>query len=466
MNDTAKLGATAAIARFVSELSSNDIPVDAIEKAKMVIADSFACILSGVGSELAPTMLAYLDEAPGGTVPVLGTSRCATPQLAALVTGTFAAALDYDDLMTPVHPSAVVVTALCCALGNRPVSGRRFIEAYIVGIEIGAKVAQAIGRGHSGRGFHATATLCGFSSFAAIAYLKGLPAEQIELGLGVVATNSGGLLCSLGTMAKPFHSGLAARLAVDAEALTRLGFTASPIAIEAERGFFAAYGDEGSNASLIEGSLGKPWAVIDPGATLKRFPSCIAGHRAMAAVIDLKKQGATAQNVESVDVAVAPGALQPLMYPNPKTGLESKFSMQYAVAAAFLSDALGIATFETDATQRFSVRDLMARIHAWEDPQQAVEDPVSANLSWGYRGYARVTVRLKDGRVLEKQVDVPPGHPSNPLDWQDIENKMHDCAASAGLPVHETERALSALRTLETLSDMSGLIDAMTGVKR
>ncbi|SDN41256.1 MmgE/PrpD family protein [Ensifer sp. YR511] len=465
MNERTGIGATAAIARFVSTLRSEDFPREAVERAKMIVADSFACILSGAGSEVAPTMLAYIDEAPGGAVPILGTTRRATPQLAALVNGTFAAALDYDDLMTPVHPSAVVVTALCSELGGGTVSGKRFLEAYIVGIEVGAKIASAIGRGHSGRGFHATATLCGFSSFAAIAYLKALSATQIEHGLGIVATNSGGLLCSLGTMAKPFHSGLAARLAVDAEALTRLGFTASPVALEAERGFFAAYGDENSDANLIEASLGRPWAVIDPGATLKRFPSCIAGHRAMAAVLDLKKLGATAGNVENIEVAVAPGALQPLMYPKPETGLQSKFSMQYAVAAALVDDRVGIVTFETDATQREAVKDVMSRIHAWEDPQQAVEDPVSANLSWGYRGYARVTATLKDGRVLRQRIDVPPGHPSNPLDWSDLGDKMRDCAASVGLPPEKAALAFEALRELDTLPDVNAVIDHLVKVE-
>lgn len=79
----------------------------------------------------------------------------------------------------------------------------------------------------------------------------------------------------------------------------------------------------------------------------------------------ISKQGATVDTLESIDVAVVPGALQPIMYPEPKTGLEANFSMPYAVAAAFVDERIGIETFETDATQRSSVKKIIERVHAW-----------------------------------------------------------------------------------------------------
>jgi len=449
--------ATAAIADFVA--ARPDVPQPVRDAALRVIFDSFACILSGAGSEVAPPMRAYLaQEEGGGNVAVLGTELRATPQKAAFLNGTFGAALDYDDLLSPTHPSAVVVAALCSACSD-DVSGPDFIDAYAVGIEVGSKIAKALGKGHSARGFHATATLSGFSAFAALAHLTRLDAAQVRAGLGFVATRAGGMMCNLGTMAKPAHSGFAAQLAVQAMQLARAGVTVSPVSLEAKRGFFAIYGDESSDPAAVAGQLGRSWALLDPGPTLKRFPSCIAGHRAMAAVLELRQQGLTAENMVSMAVTVAPEALQPLMYPRPATGLEAKFSMPYAMAAALVDDRIGIATFETPAATRPELQPVMDRIDAQEDPQQAVEDPVSAALSWGFRGYARVTATLADGRVIRSRVDVPPGHPKTPLSWDDLKDKFADCAQSAGLTT--TSQAIDLLEGFGTARTVMPALLAM-----
>lgn len=453
--------ATAAVAGFIAGTPADVIPAAAIEPAKKVIADSFAAILSGVNSELGEPMRAYLADTPAGASRVLGTARSAPPALAAFVNGTYAAALDYDDLMTPMHPSAVIVAALCAAVGGARVSGRQFIEAYIIGLEVGARIADALTRDHSNRGFHATATLAAFSAYAGVARLKGSSAAQIANGLGLVATTAGGLLCNLGTMAKPMHSGIAAQRAINAEHMTRCGFTASPVVLETTNGFFAAYGGARSSAAAVAGLLGRPWAVLDPGSTLKRFAAAIVAHRPMAAVLELKRQGLTADNLASLDCAVAPTTLQPMMYPDPKTGFESKFSVPYAIAAALLDERIGIASFETPAVQRPAVRELLARIRAWEDPKQDAEDPVSARLSWGYRGYVRVTATLKDGRTLSSRVDLPPGHPGSPLSWADLQDKMLDCGASAGFSDAELTPVFAQLRALEECAGVDALLAAL-----
>lgn len=446
---------TAQIAEYIA--SRPTVPDEARAQALRVIVDSFACILSGAGSEVAPPMRAYLAQEEGaGTIPVLGTDLFATPQKAAFLNGTFGAALDYDDLLSPTHPSAVVVAALSSV--GAAASGQDFIDAYAIGIEVGGKINAALGKGHSARGFHATATLSGFAAFAALAHLLRLDAGQIGLGLGIVATRAGGMMCQLGTMAKPMHSGFAAQLAVQAVQLVRAGVTVSPVSLEAKRGFFAIYGDETSNPNLIFPALGNPWTLLQPGSTLKKFPSCIAGHRAMAAVLDLRKQGLTVETMASMHVTVAPEALQPLMYSRPTTGLEGKFSMPYAMAVALADDRIGIRTFETAAVTRPEIAAIMDRITAEEDPQQVIEDPVSAALSWGFRGYARVTARTTDGREMIARVDLPPGHPKTPLGWDEIGDKFHDCAASAGFARAPAQGMLDLLMTLSQAEDVRQLL--------
>jgi len=451
-------GPTALIAEYIA--SRPAVPDEVRAQSLRVVMDSFACILSGAGSEVAPPMRAYLaQDEHSGPIPVLGTELFASPQKAAFLNGTFGAALDYDDLLSPTHPSAVVVAALS-SVGSHS-SGRDFIDAYAIGIEVGGKINAALGNGHSARGFHATATLSGFAAFAALAHLLRLNADQIQLGLGIVATRAGGMMCQLGTMAKPMHSGFAAQLAVQAVQLVRAGVTVSPVALEAKRGFFAIYGDDTSDPTAVVPALGNPWTILSPGSTLKRFPSCIAGHRAMAAVLALREQGLTVENMTSMHVTVAPEALQPLMYPRPKTGLEGKFSMPYAMAVALADDHIGIATFETPAVIRPHIATILDRITAVEDPQQMVEDPVSASLSWGFRGYARVTAKLADGRTLIARVDLPPGHPKTPLSWEELNDKLRDCAASAGFASERAQGVFERLMALAEAQDMTELLSLM-----
>src|SRR5262245_9168612 len=156
------MGATEAIATFLAATSARDFPAAAEDKAKRAIADTFAVILAGAGSEEAEPLLRYAGAgAERGPVAILGTGASAAPETAALVNGTLGHALDYDDVlsMMPAHPSAVILAAVLASLDGRAVTGREFIESYVLGVEVGAKIALGITMGHYHRGFHATGTL-------------------------------------------------------------------------------------------------------------------------------------------------------------------------------------------------------------------------------------------------------------------------------------------------------------------
>ena len=130
-------GLTETLARFIHEKNLSDVPAVACEKAKKVIADTFAVILAGAGSELAEPLLRYVERSgETGDTPIFGTARSATPEAAALVNGAFGHALDFDDVlsMMPAHPSAVILPALCAILGGRRTSVASLIEAYAFGI--------------------------------------------------------------------------------------------------------------------------------------------------------------------------------------------------------------------------------------------------------------------------------------------------------------------------------------------
>ncbi|MGH8665954.1 MAG: MmgE/PrpD family protein, partial [Burkholderiales bacterium] len=285
-------GLTECIARFVADSGAQNFPAEATEKAKKVIADTFACIIAGAGSETAQPLLRYVERAGGtGDRPILGTRVRTSGELAAMVNGTFGHSLDFDDVLTmmPGHPSSIVLSALLARPAPGKTSGRQLIEAYVIGIEVGAKIGLGITNGHYNRGFHGTGTLGIFSATAALAKLHRLDAETIRTVLGIASSMASGVRRNFGTMTKPLHTGWAARNAVIAVELARCGFTAAPDTLEAKSGFFAAYGAERSDPNVPCDALGHPYAIVDPGIGLKRFPCYNGAQRAMHGVLQLRR---------------------------------------------------------------------------------------------------------------------------------------------------------------------------------
>jgi 2-methylcitrate dehydratase PrpD len=452
-------GLTETLARFIHEKSLRDLPEGAVEKAKRVIADTLAVILAGAGSELAGPLLRYAElSGEKGTSPVFGTTRTSAPEIAALVNGAFGHALDFDDVlsMMPAHPSAVILPALCASLDGEPVSGAKLIEAYALGIEVGGKIGLGITVAHYHRGFHGTGTLGIFSALGALAKLQRLDIGTTRTAFGIASSMASGLQRNFGTMTKPLHTGWAARSALAAIRLAACGYTAAPDVLEAKAGFFAAYGGEHSDPAVTAASLGNPWVLVDPGIALKKFPCCYASHRGMDGVLELKRRHTfSAGDVEKLTCLMPPGGMRALIYPRPVTGLEGKFSLEYALAAGLIDGSYGLWTFTDEAVQRPEVASMLARVLAKEDPRCAGSDPLFESRSPGSRGFVEVEIALKNGIRDAVRIDHPPGHPSRELAWDDIHAKFMDCAAHARLPADRARRAFDLIRTLEKLDDVA-----------
>lgn len=454
-------GLTESLARFIDGKGLGDLPEGAVDKAKKALADTFAVILAGAGSEVAPPMLRYAASCGEGASPILGTSHTTTPEIAALVNGTFGHALDFDDVlsMMPAHPSAVILPALCASLGNEPASGARLIEAYALGIEVGGKIGLGITVGHYHRGFHGTGTLGIFSALGALVKLNHLDVETARTAFGIAASLASGVQRNFGTMTKPLHTGWAARSALAAVRLASSGFTAAPDALEAKAGFFAAYGVEESNPEATAAALGKPWVLVDPGLALKKFPCCYASHRAMEAVLDLKRRhGFSADEVEKLICRMPPGGMRALIHPRPTTGLQAKFSLEYAIAAGAADGDYRLWTFTDEAVQRPETARMLEKVVAREDPRCAGDDALIETRSPGSRGFVEVELVLKNGTRDSVRIDRPPGHPARELSWDDIHAKFGDCAAHAGLPSERWERAFDRVRNLEKVGDVAALL--------
>jgi 2-methylcitrate dehydratase PrpD len=452
---------SAGLADFIRDTDTKDAGPEAVELAKRVIADTIAVILSGAGSDVALPMLAHIARMGSGNVPLLGTPASASAPAAALVGGTFGAALDFDDVlsMMPGHPAAVIMPALIAQCYDDPLAGADFIDAYIVGLEVGAKFSQGVGIRHYQRGFHATGTVAIFCAVGALARRFGLSADQTRMALSLAASTASGIQANFGTMTKPFHSGWAAQSAVIAVDLVRAGFTASLSALEDKGGYLSAYGTEESDAGKVLPLLGQPWTIVSPGIALKKFPTCYATHRAIDGVAEIECQvGPLLPQLAKLTCRVAPGALLPLRFHRPKTGLEGKFSMPYGLAVAMLDRELTIASFEDPAVTRPEIWALYDKIEVVEDEACGAEDPDYHKKSAGTRGFVLVEAELADGHSVSRRVDIAPGHPTRPLTWHDLNRKFLDCARSCEVDAGAAQDAFDALRRLDEVPDVAAVL--------
>ncbi|MEO7727345.1 MAG: MmgE/PrpD family protein [Burkholderiales bacterium] len=454
------MGATATIAKFIAGTTTRDFSPDAVEKAKQAIADTFAVIIAGAGSEVAEPLRKYLGAAHApGTVPILGTNMTAAPETAALINGTYGHALDYDDVLSlmPAHPSAVIIAALLASINGKRVSGAAFIEAYVVGVEVGGNLGRGMTNGHYQRGFHATGTLAMFSGLAALAKLHGLDSTTIQQAFGIASSMSSGLRRNFGTMTKPLHTGIAARSALTAHNLAASGFTAAPDVLEAKAGFFSSYGVAESDPAVAVKALGRPFIVADPGLALKKFPCCYASHRAIDGLLALRTTlGGDASSIEKIVCRMPPGGMHVLTYPRPTTGLEGKFSLHYPLAAAALDGKCTLWTFTDEAVRRKEIATLYGRIDATESPACRGDDPLFETLSSGSKGFVEVELHLRNGKSDKIRIDRPPGAPERALSWDDLREKFADCARHSGsIAEKAAHAAFDTIRRLEKVDDIT-----------
>jgi 2-methylcitrate dehydratase PrpD len=454
------MGATREIAAWVAGASLQAMPAEVVERARAGIVDTIGVILAGTGEPVTRIAAGLVAEDGGAPVAAqLGTSLRTTAESAALLNGISGHALDYDDVSAALtgHPSVVVVPAALAATELTGASGAAFLRAYVVGVEVMAKLGRAIGPAHYRTGWHATSTLGTLGAAAAASSVLGLDAERTAHALAIAASESSGSRRNFGTMTKPYHAGHAARCGVAAARLAARGMTADPTAIEAPLGLFAliSYGE--GRPEAIAPALGRPYDLADGGLSVKKYPCCFATHRAADAVLDLRAEhGLTdPDQVEAVRVTVPAGGVAPLIHDRPATGLEAKFSMQYVLAAALLDGRIGLDAFEDAAVRRPEAQALLARVAVREDPG------IAGGFNPIEEGHVDVELRLRAGATLTRRVAHPRGSPADPLRPEELAAKFRDCA-DAALEPEQADAALARLLRVELEPDVRGLVASLT----
>jgi 2-methylcitrate dehydratase PrpD len=337
------------------------------------------------------------------------------------------------------------------------VSGKELMLAYHLGVEVECKIAEAISPRHYQDGFHSTGTCGPFGSAAASAKLLRLDLSKTLNVFGLAASQSGGLRENFGTMTKPFQAGRAAESGLESAELVALGWSAAEQILEADRGFFRAFGGS-YDPPAIMGRLGTPWTFVSPGISLKPYPSGSLTHPAMTELARLiETNNIQADQVERVDVGANHNMTTTLLYHRPKTGLEAKFSMEFCMAILLLDRKAGLGEFADKVVQRADVQEMIRRVNFYVDPEAE-----SA-------GYDKMTsllkIHLKGARVIAGRADFGKGSPLNPMSFEEVAGKFRGCAEFADWPRDKTEKIIAYVCALDSVPDVSTLSPLLSAEK-
>jgi 2-methylcitrate dehydratase PrpD len=245
---------------------------------------------------------------------------------------------------------------------------------------------------------------------AACARLLGLNTQQTTMALGIAASQPVGLREQFGTMTKPFHPGGAARAGLLSALMAKHGYTASPRALEAPRGFAQVVSTKCAwNEATDE--LGQRFEISFN--TYKPFACGIVIHPSIDACVQLREQGIRAEDVERIELKVHSLVLELTGKKEPADGLQGKFSVYHGCAVGLMFGKAGEHEYDDAVVTHPDVVALRRKVQA------TVDDGID-------EASADVTAVLKDGRRVHVFVEHAIGSLQRPLSDAALAAKFSD----------------------------------------
>lgn len=438
------------IAERVRALCYEDLPPEAIYWAKVGILDTTGVTIKGgrdPSTRIVDKLLA--KNSPGSSV-LFGLDRRVGALDAARINGVASHALDFDDCNNTLggHPSAPILPGLYALADESGASGRDFITAYVAGFETECKISLGVNLYQYLKGWHPTATIGIFGAAAACGHLLKLSASQIATALSIAASMAAGVKSNLGTMTKPLHVGQCAHNGLFAALLAKEGFTASDTAFEGKQGYFDCFNGEGNfDMAKILPQWGDPFDIIKPGVGIKQYPCCASTHPAIDCMLGLiKTHDLKPADVEKIESYTHPRRLAHTNRPQPKSSVDAKFSVQYAVSRALVERKILAEYYDGDTYLDPAVQAVMKKVHA--APYTTAQFPADNHFG------AEVRVTVTGGKVLSMKVDQPLGRTSSaPLPPELLRAKFENCIKGI---VHDAniEPLYACIQAFENLPDV------------
>jgi 2-methylcitrate dehydratase PrpD len=435
---------TQLLAEFVATHPSRGWSDAVDHEAHRTFLNWLGCAVGAAQHEAADAALAavaMLQPAPQATV--LGRKDRVDMASAALINGITSHTFDFDDthLKTIIHPAGPVASALLALAEHTGSSGRELLDALVLGIDVSCRVGNMMYPEHYDRGWHITGSTGMLGAAAACARLLRLDAQQTQMALGIAASQPVGMREQFGTMTKPFHPGGAARAGLMSALLASHGYTASPKALEAPRGFAQTVSTK-NDWTQVTGELGQRFEISFN--SYKPFACGIVIHPSIDACVQLRQQGVRREQVERIELKVHSLVLELTGKKEPADGLQAKFSVYHGCAAGLTFGRAAEGEFSDAVVNRPDMVALRRKVVA------TVDDSID-------EASVDVTAVLTDGRRVHVFVKHAIGSIENPMTDALLEGKFHGLADPI-LGAAATGKLIAACWELGEAKDVRGLV--------
>ncbi|MCE3271314.1 MAG: 2-methylcitrate dehydratase-like protein [Ramlibacter sp.] len=417
---------------------------DAVDhEAHRTFLNWLGCAVGAAKHEAADAALAAVNELqPAPQATVAGRSERVDMASAALVNGITSHTFDFDDthLKTIIHPAGPVASALLALAEHKGMGGRDVVDALVLGIDVACRLGNLVYPEHYDRGWHITGTTGMLGAAAGCARLLKLDADRTQMALGIAASQPVGLREQFGTMTKPFHPGGAARAGLMSALLAAKGFTASPRALEAPRGWAQVVSTKTAwNEATDE--LGQRFEISFN--SYKPFACGIVIHPSIDAAAQLRAQGVRPEQVERIELRVHSLVLELTGKKEPADGMQGKFSVYHGVAAGLMFGRAGEDEYHDDIVTRADMVALRRKVVA------TVDDSID-------EASADVTAVLTDGRKVHVFVEHTIGSLQNPMTDAMLEGKFTQLAEPV-IGAAKTKQLIQACWGLGKAKDLRAL---------
>ena len=442
------------IVDHIAETQLDDLDVQTIDACKKLILDTLGVAFPGrqaPGSREVVDLVSSWQTVRGASVLLSGTK--ATPPQAALANSTIMHAMDFDDTLdaSALHTFVNVLPAALAAAETRGnVSGKEFITALVLGVDVICRISLAINHPLS---WIRTATCGGFGAAATAAKILGLDREQISNTLGIVYGQTSGNAQGLieGCLIKRIQPGFAASAGVLSAFLADKGITGSRRFLTGPYGYYKLYEQGGFDPAAVTDRLGAHQSILD--LSIKPYPSCRMTHASIDAALALKHRLERITEIDRIDVSVSSMCAEMVGRPfepgiNPQ--VDAQFSIPYTTACALIRGDVFLQDFKIEAIAEPGVVGLAKRVYVTADPDLPAKDILQS----------QITVTGKDGTTISELVPVPLGNPRNPMDKSQCQQKFNKCLEFSDYSLSETDRddLFAKIDHLEALTDINELI--------
>nr|WP_259338831.1 MmgE/PrpD family protein [Staphylococcus shinii] len=404
--------------------SATSIGIDERTEATKGIIDFVAtAFASAHNPSIQKLITALIKEHGSGESMIVGYNETLTASDAALVNGYILHYLDYDDVHSDLrgHASSIILPSLLSFCQNKSFQFQHFLDSYIIGIEVAARIGRTIGSNHYESGWHSSSTIGALAATMACAYLLDLDNDTCANALGITITTTSGLRAQFGTDVKPLHIGLAAQKAYNAIMLSQDNTIVGNKDLLPT--FYEVYSQHQNVPSALFELNNGQLAIIQPGLWFKLYPCCSANYHAIDATKSLlEKHSITTQNIRKINVIFPPNGDAALTFKHPTNGLEGRFSVEYVIAKLIKNRQLTIHDF-SDVPIEQSIATIMLNIERHYD---GLITPSENALPTGR--FTIVEIILNSQQKYRMRINAPKGSPNAPLNQNELLEKLKQYA--------------------------------------